>query len=44
MDDLALIRDEADKALNVAHERAQQELVNLKAEHKAQRAATIADL
>jgi hypothetical protein len=43
-DDLTLLRDEADKALDVARECAHQELVNLKAEHKAQRAATIADL
>ena len=35
-EDLVLLCDETDKALDVAHKRAKQELVDLQAEHKAQ--------
>jgi hypothetical protein len=43
-EDLTLLCDETDKALDLARERACQELVDLRAEHKAQRAVTRADL
>jgi hypothetical protein len=42
--DLALLRDEMDKALDVAHQRAQQELADLKAQIRAQCEQTKSDL
>jgi len=42
--DLTLLRDETDKALDVARQRAQQELADLKAQIRAQREQTKTDL
>jgi hypothetical protein len=43
-DDLALLCDETDKALDVAHERARQEMIDLRAQFKAERESLHIDL
>jgi hypothetical protein len=43
-EDLTLLRDETDNALDLTREQAKQELIDLKAKHKAQRATAKTDL